>query len=411
MASYDISPASGAGAKLPHPVELICFALIVTNAVALIVCYLHGWWLVPAPDGSGNIADFVALWAAGRLAEAGHAAAAYNWAVLKPLEENIVGHFAGYLGWRYPPTFLFAAAALSLLPYAAAFLVWTFGTFLAYLAAIRTIIGDRAGYFLAAAFPAVLANFMAGQNGFLSAALIGGSLGLLEDRPVAAGALLGLLAYKPHLGLLFPIALAAAGRWRVFFSAALVAVLTAAASWAAFGAASWQAFFPGIAHALDADGLAYWGKLQSAFGLTRALYDSATLAWSIQIATALLAAVAVAVLWRSRAAYEIKAAALGVAVLLATPHLLLYDLVVLAVPLAFLFRLGRSGGYLKHELAGIGLACLLVLIYPLVQAPVGFVAVLIVAALVVRRALDPASYAAASNQNAPAVKLNRWVTS
>jgi arabinofuranan 3-O-arabinosyltransferase len=62
-------------------------------------------------------------------------------------------------------------------------------------------------------------------------------------------------------------------------------------------------------------------------------------------------------------------------------------LVVLAVPIAFLFRLGRTQGFLKHELAGIGLACVLILIYPFVVAPVGYVTVLLVATLVLRRAL------------------------
>jgi hypothetical protein len=72
---------------------------------------------------------------------------------------------------------------------------------------------------------------------------------------------------------------------------------------------------------------------------------------------------------------------------LATPHLLAYDLVILAVPVAFLFRLGRAGGFLTHELAGVGLACLLILIYPFVEAPVGFAATLVIAALVARRAM------------------------
>ncbi len=75
--------------------------------------------------------------------------------------------------------------------------------------------------------------------------------------------------------------------------------------------------------------------------------------------------------------------------MLATPYLYTYDLVVLAVPLAFLFRLGRKRGFLPHEMTGIGIACLLILIFPFVKAPVGFAAVLVVAALIARRALVP----------------------
>ena len=386
MSTYEISPARDAGAKLAHPVELIGFALIVVNAVALIAFYVQGSWIVPLSDGIGNAADFVTFWAAGRETLAGHAAAVYDWPTLKAVEEGLVGPIDGYLGWPYPPTYLFVAAALALLPYTIAFGVWVFGTFLAYLVAIRTIVGDRVGYFLAAACPAVLANFMVGQNGFLSASLIGGALTLVEDQPIWAGVLLGLLSYKPHLGLLFPIALVAGGRWRVIASAAIVVAVMAAASALIFGGDTWRAFFAGISPALVFDGAA-WGKLQSAFGLVRALGGGEALAWTVHMIVALMAAAAVGVLWRSRAVYDIKAAALGTAILLAAPHVLTYDLVILAVPIAFLFRLSRTGGFRKHELAGIGLACLLILIYPFVEAPVGFGAALVIAALVLRRAV------------------------
>lgn len=384
--AYEISPAQGAGPKLSRPVELVCFGLLVLNVVYLATSWVQGSWLIGS-DGKIIFNDFTTIWAAGKMALAGHAAQAYDWSQLKPVDEGIVGPIKGYLGWPYPPTFLLVASALALLPYAGAFFVWVFGTFAVYLIVIRTIIGDRVGYFLAAAFPGAIANFLVGQTAFVSAALIGGALVLLDTQPIWAGALLGLLTYKPHLGLLFPIALAVSGRWKVFFTAGIVAALLAASSWMAFGAASWQAFAPGLGHALVADGSADWGKMQTAFGLVHALGGSDTLAWTVQIAVAIAAACIVAVVWRSDAACDIKAAALGVATLLATPHLLTYDMVVLAVPLAFLFRLGRARGFLPRETAGMGLACLLILSFPFVEAPVCLAAVLVVAVLVAKRTL------------------------
>jgi hypothetical protein len=389
MATYEISPANGAGAKLSRPVELVCFALLVVNVVYLATSWVQGSWLIGA-DGTPIFNDFVTIWAAGKMALAGHAAQAYDWAQLKPVDESIVGPVSGYLVWPYPPTFLLAAAALALLPYVTAFLVWVLGTFIAYLAIIRTIIGDRVGYFLAAAFPAVIANVVVGQTAFVSASLIGGALIFMDTQPIWAGVLLGLLTYKPHLGLLFPIALAVSGRWRVFITAGIVAALMGAVSWAVFGGESWLAFTAGIGHSLVSDSAADWGKMQTASGLVRALGGGDVLAWSAQIGVTVIAAGAVAALWRGSVAYEIKAAALGVATLLAAPHLLTYDLVILAVPLAFLFRLGRAHGFLSYELSGMGLACLLILIFPVVQAPVGFAAVVVTAALVANRALRAA---------------------
>ncbi len=74
---------------------------------------------------------------------------------------------------------------------------------------------------LALAFPAVFINLGQAHNGFLTAALIGAALVLLERRPIVSGILIGLL-YKPQFGLLIPLALAAIGapspppppRWR-----------------------------------------------------------------------------------------------------------------------------------------------------------------------------------------------------
>jgi hypothetical protein len=382
-----------ASAPLARPVELACFALIVAHAVYLAVSYLSGTWLVE-PNGAANASDFVNVWAAGKLALQGAPAAAYDWPVHKAMEELAVGHpFDGYFGWHYPPTFLFAAAMLSLVPYLAAYVIWVFGTFPAYLVAVRGIIGGRSGYFLAAAFPAVLANFIVGQNGFLTAALFGGTLLCLERKPIVAGILLGLLTYKPHLGLLFPLALMAGGYWRTFFTAGAVAFLMAVCAWFAFGGETWNAFYLSLGHTSQAflsDGWADWSKLQTAFGLARTLGGSEAFAWSAQAVVMLLAAAAVVLVWRSRAEFDVKAATLATGSMLATPYLYTYDLVVLAIPLAFLFKLGRTGGFLPNEMAGIGLVCLLVLIFPFVKFPVGFAALIVVAALILRRTLKPA---------------------
>src|SRR5580698_2743009 len=154
MAVYQLLPERSAPMPLPRLMDSICVAVVVAEAVFLGGSYLRGTWLI-APDGGGVATDFVNVWAAGKLALSGHAAAAYDWPTHKLAEESAVGHpFEGYFGWHYPPTFLFVAAGLSLLPYVAANAVWVFATFPAYVAAIRAIIGDRVGYFIAIAFPA-----------------------------------------------------------------------------------------------------------------------------------------------------------------------------------------------------------------------------------------------------------------
>src|SRR5262249_25889940 len=150
-----------------------------------------------------------------------------------------------------------------------------------------------------------------------------------------AGCCLGLLTYKPQFGVLFPLELVATGRWRAFFAAAGVAL--AALSWLVFGSAPWLAMAQTVAKANQlvlTDGDVGWNKLQSVFGLVRALGGGETLAWTIQGGVAIAIAAALVVVWRSDAPCELKAAALAVGTVLVTPYVFAYDLVVLAVLVA-----------------------------------------------------------------------------
>jgi len=377
-------------AFLARPIELACIALVIAQAVYLAASYWYGTWIL-SPDGKGVPSDFVNVWAAGDLVLQGKPWLAYDWHAHKAIEDQAVGYsFAGYFGWHYPPMFLAVAAALALLPYAPAYFAWLVLTFPAYMGVVRAIIADRSGYLLAAAFPALLANAVVGQNGFLTAALFGGALVILVERPVLAGVLIGLLTYKPHLGLLIPLALIAGGHWRAFASASVTALIIAALSLAAFGAQTWLAFFDSISQTSEAflsNGWADFGKLQTIFGLARMLGAPEHAAWILQGALAIDAVFAVVMIWRSKAALELKAAALVTGAMLATPYLYTYDLVVMAIPLAFLFRLGQRTRFLPYEASGMGIACALIASFPFVGVPVGFFALLIVATLILRRAL------------------------
>ena len=384
-----LAPGSLAAARPGHGLAgRLAFALIVAYAIFLGASFSAGAWLKNS-SGETIQTDFVNVWAAGRLVTAGTPADVYDWPTHKAVEEAAVGHpFDKYFGWHYPPPFLFVAALLSLLPYLAAFFVWMALTLPAYAVVIRTVVGERIGVWLACAFPGVLWNVATGQNGFLTAALLGGTLATLEQNPVAAGVLLGLLSYKPHFGLLFPLVLAVNGYWRAFFIAAATALAMIGASRLAFGTETWQAFFellPLTSQLVLGGGLAGFQKLQTTFGAARLVGADEFSAWCLHGGVAVTAAFAVLLLWRQRIPYEIKAAALATAALLVTPYLYAYDLVALAVPMAFLIRLGLRRSFWPHEIAMLGLASALVLIAPVVDVPTGLAAVLLTALVVGRR--------------------------
>jgi arabinofuranan 3-O-arabinosyltransferase len=380
-------PASGSD-KAKRRISLAGLTLALGFAIVLVGAWFGGNWLID--DYGRPIAnDFVDVWAAGHLALEGNAASAYDWELHKAAEVAAVGHdFENYYGWHYPPTFFFIAAPLALLPYTAAAVVWLGATLAAYVAAIWRIMESRAGILIALGSPAVLWNASAGQNGYFTAALMGGGLGLMQRQPWLAGVCFGLLSYKPHLGPLIPIALIAGARWSTFLSAALVTVAIAALSYVGFGDESWQAFFnwiPTTSQVVFGQGAADFSRLQSLFGLIRALGGTENLAWQAQGACVIALVVAVAWLWFSRAAFELKAAGLSCAALLATPYLYIYDLVTLTVPVAFLLRFALARGFLASEGLGLCAAVALLLSYPYAKTQVGLAATLVVAALVVHR--------------------------
>jgi len=374
-------------------IAVVGLAVLLSELVFLGGAFFQGFFIV---DSAGHpIAnDFVNVWSAGRLVLDGHPAAAYDWDIHRQAQQAAVSYaFDGEYRWHYPPPFLFAAALAAVLPLVPAGLAWLAATGAAYAAAIRGILGERTGWLFALGFPGAIWNVTAGQNGFLTTALIGGALGLLERHPVLAGCCLGLLTYKPQFGVLFPLVLAATGRWRAFFSAAAAALALAALSWLVFGSGPWLAMAQTVAKANQlvlTDGGVGWNKLQSVFGLVRALGGDETLAWLIQGGVAVAIAAAITVLWRSDAPFELKAAALAVGTVLVTPYVFAYDLVVLAVPVAFLLRLGLARGFLRFDGLWLAAAGALLLSYIVATTQVGLAASLIVALLVARRVLDDA---------------------
>jgi arabinofuranan 3-O-arabinosyltransferase len=109
------------------------------------------------------------------------------------------------------------------------------------------------------------------------------------------------------------------------------------------------------------------------------------LAWAFQFVFTTSIALVLALMWRSRVPYTFKAAALAAGTLLATPYLYVYDMVVLAIPVAFLVRIGLRTGFRGYELPALGGALVLIACY-LTKTPTGFGATLIVSILILGRA-------------------------
>jgi alpha-1,2-mannosyltransferase len=367
------------------------------------------------PEGKPVGSDFVSFWAASSLALGGTPAAAYDPAQHRAAEQRAVARSdLPYYAWFYPPMFLLIALPLALVPYGGSLALWLVLTGAGYAAVMRRMLPARGALWAAFGFPAALVNVMHGQNAFLSATLLGGGIVLLDRRPLLAGMLLGAMAYKPQLACLVPLALLVSGRWTALAAAAASAGFLVAASLALFGSDTFVAFLAtnDLARRTLEDGLVDWNKMQSLFAGMRLLGVSVGVAYAAQALLALAAAGAVIAVWRSRADTAAKGAVLAAATLLFPPFLLDYDLVLLAIPMAWLIRDGACTGFAPWEKASLALAWLL----PLVSRPLAGFSHLGIAPLVcglllmtvLRRALGAAgarSLGAAAHTDEPIISL------
>ena len=374
--------------------------------LALSVLVFTGWIIVSDGliDRTGQPigTDFSNVYAAGSLTWQGRAADAYAPALQHAAEKAVFdGRDVPFYGWHYPPFFFAIAFLVAALPYAGGLALWLVASFAAYVAAIRAILPRRETLLVAAAFPAVLVNVGHGQNGFLTAALLGGALHWLDRRPWLAGVLIGLLAYKPQFGVLIPVALLAGGRWRTIGAAALTVAALVGVSFAMLGSGIWHAFADSMNFTqtvvLEQGGTG-WQKIQSIFSAVRALGANVPTAYAAQGVLLALLAASLAWLWHSDAAFELKAAALALASLLATPYVLDYDFVVLAVAIAFFARHALDNGFRDFEISLLAAAWLVPLLSRSIAGvsyiPLGLLVELAFYGLILRRAtLDRTSHA------------------
>jgi alpha-1,2-mannosyltransferase len=334
------------------PARALAYCRILFFAsLAIALCWIGlsrgGLDLAGKPLGT----DFASFWAASKLAATGHPADVYDIGSHYRAQQELFGEDVGYAAFFYPPIYLLICLPLAMLPYGWSLLAWLGLTGCAYWRTVRRYLGTGFGTLPIVAFPAVLINAGHGQNGFLSTALFGAGALMLERRPVLAGICFGGLAYKPHLALLIPVALLAARRWTVLVAAGSTALALAALSVAVFGVETWKAFFAAapLARAALEQGLIGPEKMQSTFAAIQLIGGGPSTAYAVQLAASLAAGAILVRLHLTPLRPAAEGPAMVAAALLASPFLLDYDLVLLAIPLAWLAREGLRTGFLPWE--------------------------------------------------------------
>jgi hypothetical protein len=359
---------------LPKPVWAIVAAMRFSPTflrrhgfivAAAMLAGLYGWAMLVAtaaghdgaigPRFNAPGADWVIFLAAARAFFTGDLAHIYDqvW-----ITQAVNGGFAHWLSvpepfplFPYPPVFLLLVLPFAALPVGWSLAVSQLLSFGALALAVRRLAPDRSAYvFLVGALmlcPAASNNVLAGQNAFLALALIAGGVLWRRDRPLRAGALLGLLIFKPQYFLLLPVALLAARDWRALTGMALSALLFMAASVALFGPGLWWDWINVYLHPQHtmAVNATDWGHMWDE-SVSTCLALLGAPGWLAKTGQGLAMLAAAAAVWRAFRRDQPAEVQLGIllaAALLASPHVSPYDLVFAALGgLILAARLGEG---------------------------------------------------------------------
>jgi hypothetical protein len=300
--------------------------------------------------------DFLVFHAAAHAWAEGKAALIYDIEAFTHLQNVLYAdRFGRYVDFRpffYPPVWLLLLLPLGRLAVGAAYAL-----FMAVTGALAVLLGggrDPWRWLAVMTSPAAVWTALAGQNTFLSLGLLYGGLRLLDRAPMAAGMLLGVLAYKPQVWLLVPLALLAARRWQALAWAGLTVAVLSLASLGLFGLDLWHAFVDSTRQAVSpavADRMFHqmYMQMTTLMAAGRILGLPSGVAGAIQLAGAVSAVVAVWVAFRRYEASEARTAVLASATFLVSPYTLNYDLLLLMPAAVALFRRGAAEGFLPAE--------------------------------------------------------------
>lgn len=328
-----------------------CTILAVLQAGLLIfvACWQHGAFGPPAATSS----DFLSFYAAGKLVLAGTPALAYDQAAHFSMEQSVRGPGAPYQFFFYPPVYLPLCALLASLPYYVAFALFQAATLAPFLLIVRALLREPGWTWMGVvlAFPAVFWTIGLGQNAFLTTSLFGAFTLWLDRKPALSGVFLGLLCYKPHFGVLAPVALIAGARWRAFAAAAATVLAMVGFSVALLGTDTWQGYWLTTlnAKAVFASGRIDYAGMITIFGAERLMGFAVGPAYALQAVTSLEMIMLVALMWRRDLPPGVRFATLIAATLLAVPVALIYDQTLLILAMVWLIHDARSTGYLSWE--------------------------------------------------------------
>jgi hypothetical protein len=358
-----VSPSGAVRVVSDFASQMRALAVSIGILGVLSVWYQVNYVVARLAEGAHTFGDFPALWSYGRIQVIRSAVLLYDFDGLHAAQVALGMEARWQYPFPYPPHVLFLLRPFGFMSYETALGVWIAAQLVFYLWAVLGDDGSQVERFsrtvrlaMAAALlvaPTATLTIVTGQGGFLAAGLLIGGMRRAGARPVLAGILLGLLTYKPQLGLLVPVALLAAGWWRCAASACLTIVVLVLASSAAFGWDIWLVWLRSLVGYQE-----WFSQRTMGASLRPTVTDNLGILGAplivAQVAQWAVAAAAAVASWRCfrGGCQTLAIAALAAATCLANPHAYVYDLPMLdaAVVLLVAQRLKNGAGFRIGEL-------------------------------------------------------------
>jgi alpha-1,2-mannosyltransferase len=334
-------------------------------------------WNISTPgllDRAGNLkgTDFLHLYTLGSIALENRGADLYNMKAQAELAAQRVPVAAGirYIP-LYPPQVSVFFAPIARFSYSRMVIIWLAVSVLLYGLCVYfvwrscpALQSEKVGFLLlAVAFPGFFHLILWGQSS--AVALVCFTLAyfaLRREKEFLAGLALGTLMFKPQLGVAVGVVFLATSRWKIILGAALSAAVQMLAAWAYYGwgpIRDWMRKVLGVFDSLSVlepklyqthSFRTFWNLLLIPPHISLGLYGI----------SASLVLVAALMVWRSHLPLSVRYSALLVATVLVSPHLIVYDMVILAP--AFLFLADWLMGQ-PHDVFGRRLGIVLYFAY------------------------------------------------
>jgi alpha-1,2-mannosyltransferase len=189
---------------------------------------------------------------------------------------------------------------------------------------------------LAAASPLFLSLFRYAQLSAITLLLLSLALAALRrNRRFLAGIALGTMIFKPTLGVVVGIALIAAREWRIVAGAAMAATAQIALAWSVSSTFVMRQYVDVLWRLLRDPSLVqiYPTEVHSLRGFVQLLIPQSPLGGLVSLVGTLVLLAAGIHVWRSKGEMGLRWGVLVLLTVLASPHLLTYDLVLLSIPL------------------------------------------------------------------------------